>query len=138
LGAHPPPRIPGALAYYLRGDHIDAATGLRLGLVQEVVEHGRLLSTADEWCSRIAELPPHAVAMAKPLLRTTADANWNDALTLEEFAEPACFATAAFSDRFGRCSRKQTADSPVRYNAFDRQLQIWVAACLFVGLEDTY
>lgn len=31
-----------------------------------------------------------------------------------------------------------TADSPVKYNAFDRELQMWVAACLFVGLEDTY
>jgi len=29
-------------------------------------------------------------------------------------------------------------ESPVRYNAFDRELQMWVAACLFVGLEDTY
>ena len=28
--------------------------------------------------------------------------------------------------------------SPVNYNAFDRELQMWVAACLFVGLEDTY
>ncbi|MCW2592079.1 MAG: hypothetical protein JWQ86_4506 [Mycobacterium sp.] len=33
---------------------------------------------------------------------------------------------------------KSAADSPVRYNAFDRDLQMWVAACLFVGLEDTY
>ncbi|WP_179472884.1 oxygenase MpaB family protein [Mycolicibacterium vinylchloridicum] len=33
---------------------------------------------------------------------------------------------------------KSTAESPVRYNAFDRDLQMWVAACLFVGLEDTY
>jgi 2-(1,2-epoxy-1,2-dihydrophenyl)acetyl-CoA isomerase len=88
----------GALAYYLRGDHIDARTALRVGLVQEVVEHDRLLATADEWCSRIAELPPHAVAMTKPLLRAAADANWNDALTLEEFAEPTCFTTAAFAD----------------------------------------
>ena len=88
----------GALAYYLRGDHIDANTALRLGLVQEVVEHDRLLPTADEWCSRIANLPPHAVAMTKPLLRATADADWNDALTLEEFAEPTCFTTAAFAD----------------------------------------
>ncbi|AGB21823.1 enoyl-CoA hydratase/carnithine racemase [Mycobacterium sp. JS623] len=88
----------GALAYYLRGDHIDADTALRLGLVQEVVEHDRLLAAADEWCSRIADLPPHAVAMSKPLLRATADADWNDAITLEEFAEPACFTTAAFAD----------------------------------------
>ena len=88
----------GALAYYVRGDHIDAYTALRLGLVQEVVEHDRLLAAADEWCSRIAELPPHAAAMTKPLLRTAADADWNDALTLEEFAEPTCFTTAAFAD----------------------------------------
>ena len=33
---------------------------------------------------------------------------------------------------------KSTANSPVRYNAFDCELQMWVAACLFVGLEDTY
>ena len=33
---------------------------------------------------------------------------------------------------------KSGPSSPVRYNAFDRELQMWVAACLFVGLEDTY
>jgi len=88
----------GALAYYLRGDHIDADTALRLGLVQEVVEHDGLLAAADEWSSRIASLPPHAVAMTKPLLRATTDADWNAAITLEEFAEPTCFTTAAFAD----------------------------------------
>ena len=31
-----------------------------------------------------------------------------------------------------------TSSSPVSYNAFDPELQMWVAACLFVGLEDTY
>jgi uncharacterized protein (DUF2236 family) len=33
---------------------------------------------------------------------------------------------------------KSTPSSPVPYNAFDRDLQMWVAACLFVGLEDSY
>jgi uncharacterized protein (DUF2236 family) len=33
---------------------------------------------------------------------------------------------------------KAGAESPVRYSAFDRDLQMWVAACLFVGLEDAY
>lgn len=87
----------GALAYYLRGEHIDAREAQRLGLVQEVVEHDRLLAAADDWCSRICAMPPHAVAMTKPLLRSAADADWADALTLEEFAEPACFTTAAFA-----------------------------------------
>jgi 2-(1,2-epoxy-1,2-dihydrophenyl)acetyl-CoA isomerase len=88
----------GALAYYLRGEHIDAEAAQRLGLVQQVVAHDQLLTTADEWCSRVAAMPAHAVAMTKPLLRAAADAAWNDALTLEEFAEPICFTTAAFAD----------------------------------------
>lgn len=33
---------------------------------------------------------------------------------------------------------RSTAASPVKYNAFDRDLQLWVAACLFVFYEDTY
>ncbi|HEY9305430.1 MAG TPA: enoyl-CoA hydratase/isomerase family protein [Mycobacterium sp.] len=88
----------GALAYYLRGERIDAQAAQRLGLVQQVVAHDQLLATADEWCSRVAAMPPHAVAMTKPLLRAAADASWNDALTVEEFAEPTCFTTAAFAD----------------------------------------
>jgi 2-(1,2-epoxy-1,2-dihydrophenyl)acetyl-CoA isomerase len=88
----------GALAYYLRGDHIDAQTALRMGLVQEVVEHDRLLEAADLWCARVGEMPSHTVAMTKTLLRAAADADWNDAITLEEFAEPTCFTTAAFAD----------------------------------------
>ncbi|WIM87855.1 enoyl-CoA hydratase/isomerase family protein [Candidatus Mycobacterium wuenschmannii] len=88
----------GALAYYLRGEHIDAHEAQRLGLVQQVVEHGLLLEAADEWCSRVAAMPSHAAAMTKPLLRATADAGWHEALTMEEFAEPTCFTTAAFAD----------------------------------------
>jgi 2-(1,2-epoxy-1,2-dihydrophenyl)acetyl-CoA isomerase len=88
----------GALAYYLRGEHIDAHTAQRLGLVQQVVAHDALLATADEWCARVAAMPAHAVAMTKPLLRAAADASWNEAVTLEEFAEPTCFTTAAFAD----------------------------------------
>jgi uncharacterized protein (DUF2236 family) len=46
----------------------------------------------------------------------------------------------AFRDAVDEAHRhvKSEPDSPVRYNAFDRDLQMWVAACLFVGLEDTY
>jgi 2-(1,2-epoxy-1,2-dihydrophenyl)acetyl-CoA isomerase len=88
----------GALAYYLRGEHIDADTAQRLGLVQQVVPHDRLLAAADEWCSLVAAMPAHAVAMTKPLLRAAADASWNDTVTMEEFAEPSCFTTAAFAD----------------------------------------
>lgn len=33
---------------------------------------------------------------------------------------------------------RSTADSPVGYDAFDRELQLWVAACLYFGWADTY
>ncbi|MEZ0362697.1 oxygenase MpaB family protein [Mycobacterium sp. pUA109] len=33
---------------------------------------------------------------------------------------------------------RSTSESPVKYNAFDRDLQLWVAACLFIFYEDTY
>lgn len=47
---------------------------------------------------------------------------------------------AAFREAVNTAHRhvKSSDESPVRYNAFDRELQMWVAACLFVGLEDTY
>lgn len=31
---------------------------------------------------------------------------------------------------------KSGPDSPVKYNAFDPQLQLWVAACLYMGVRD--
>lgn len=50
------------------------------------------------WCTRIAKLPPHAIAMAKPLLRVASDATWETTIAIEEFAEPNCFTTMAFQD----------------------------------------
>jgi 2-(1,2-epoxy-1,2-dihydrophenyl)acetyl-CoA isomerase len=88
----------GAFAYYARGEHLDAQRAQELGLVHEVVAHDELLATADAWCTRIAALPPHAIAMTKPLLRAAADASWDQAITLEEFAEPQCFTTSAFQE----------------------------------------
>lgn len=31
-----------------------------------------------------------------------------------------------------------TADSPVKYNAFDPELQLWVASCIYRGFEDVH
>jgi 2-(1,2-epoxy-1,2-dihydrophenyl)acetyl-CoA isomerase len=83
-----------ALARYITGQHIDAAEAARLGLVQEVCPHPELLHAAQRWCDRVAAFPPHAVEMTKPLLRAAADAPWEQALTLEEYAEANCFSTA--------------------------------------------
>ncbi|WP_333892081.1 oxygenase MpaB family protein [Mycolicibacterium gadium] len=69
---------------------------------------------------------------------------WKRARTTFQYLAVAIIGTpqdrAAFREAVNSAHRhvKSTPDSPVRYNAFDRDLQMWVAACLFVGLEDTY
>ncbi|MEU9823045.1 enoyl-CoA hydratase/isomerase family protein [Pseudonocardia alni] len=100
-----------AFALYLEGRHLDAAEALRLGLVDEVVAADELVDRALGWCDRIRALPPHAVEMTKPLLRSAADLPWEQALTMEEFAEPTCFTTSGFRDGVARVV---TATSSVR------------------------
>jgi 2-(1,2-epoxy-1,2-dihydrophenyl)acetyl-CoA isomerase len=85
-----------AFEFYVGGRHVPAAEALELGLVNEVVPHEQLMNAALAWCDRVSALPRHALPLAKPLLRTTADLPWEHALTTEEFAEPMCFTTAAF------------------------------------------
>lgn len=84
-------------AFYAGGGHLSAHDALEAGLVHEVVAHDELLATAHAWADRIAALPPHALEMTKPLLRAAADLPWEQALTMEEYAEPSCFTTGAMS-----------------------------------------
>lgn len=88
----------GAFKFFASGEHLTAEQALDSGLVQEVVPADELLTRADEWCTRITDLPPHTIAMAKPLLRAAADSAWEASLVIEEFAEPNCFTTRAFQD----------------------------------------
>ncbi|WP_370329683.1 enoyl-CoA hydratase/isomerase family protein [Mycolicibacterium hippocampi] len=98
----------GAFAFFAGGLPLDAHRARELGLVQEVVAPDDLMAAADRWCDRIAALPPHALAMAKPLLRQAADATWDSTITMEEFAEPNCFTTGAFQ----QAVRTMVAASP--------------------------
>jgi 2-(1,2-epoxy-1,2-dihydrophenyl)acetyl-CoA isomerase len=86
----------GAFAFFAGGAPLTARQALDLGLVQEVVAGEDLMAAADRWCDRIAALAPHALAMAKPLLRQAADATWDTTITMEEFADPNCFTTGVF------------------------------------------
>jgi 2-(1,2-epoxy-1,2-dihydrophenyl)acetyl-CoA isomerase len=87
-----------ALQFYVGGKHIPAAEAAELGLVTEVVPHDELLAAADRWCEHAAGLPAHALALAKPLLRASADQTWEGSLQMEEFAEPMCFTTRDFGE----------------------------------------
>jgi enoyl-CoA hydratase/carnithine racemase len=66
------PRVIGlsrAAELTFTGDVIDAATALEWNLVSRVVSPEQLLPTAHELAGRIAANPPHAVRLAKRLLR---------------------------------------------------------------------
>lgn len=69
---------------------------------------------------------------------------WKRLRTTSQYLAVAVFGSeqdrAAFREAVDGVHRQviSDAESPVKYNAFDRELQMWVAACLFVGLEDTY
>jgi 2-(1,2-epoxy-1,2-dihydrophenyl)acetyl-CoA isomerase len=43
-------------------------------------------------------MPRHVIEISKPLLRQCADMTWEQAITVEELAEPMCFTTAAHAD----------------------------------------
>lgn len=65
---------PGAArALFVTGERFDAATALRIGLVQQVVEGEEQRALAlDKLLSRILEAGPHAIATAKSLIREVA------------------------------------------------------------------
>jgi 2-(1,2-epoxy-1,2-dihydrophenyl)acetyl-CoA isomerase len=88
----------GAFAFFAAGRHVGAEEAREMGLVHEVVAPDELLGAADAWADRIGELAPHALEMSKPLLRGAADASWEQALAMEELAEPNCFTTGRFAD----------------------------------------
>jgi 2-(1,2-epoxy-1,2-dihydrophenyl)acetyl-CoA isomerase len=78
---------------FASGRHLSGQEAFELGLGNELVEHEQLLPTALKWCERVERLPAHALEMSKPLLRQCADMTWEQAITMEEFAEPMCFTT---------------------------------------------
>ncbi len=83
-----------AFELFAGGRILSGEEAAELGIANALVPHDGLLDAAYEWCDRISALPEHAVLMTKPLLRAAADMSWDQALAMEEFAEPGCFTTA--------------------------------------------
>lgn len=61
-------RYADAMRVLLTDEPFDAAEALRIGLVNEVVPHERLMRRAEEVANQIAKLPPVAVRMMKEFL----------------------------------------------------------------------
>lgn len=82
-----------AFELFAEGRTLSGTEAADLGLVNEVVPHDELLPAATAHVERMAALPPHVVPMTKALLRQAADLTWDQAIAMEEFAEPMCFTT---------------------------------------------
>src|SRR5205085_10853239 len=65
------PRIVGmgrASELLMLGDTIDAGTAERYGLVNRVMKHDDLLSSAQNWAGRLAQGPTFAISMTKHMI----------------------------------------------------------------------
>src|SRR6185312_14846623 len=82
-----------AMRWLLTGDLLSAADAHRLGLVSEVVPDGQVLPHALEIATRIAVLPPLAVAAIKEAVLVGADLPLEAALRLESQSFQMLFAT---------------------------------------------
>lgn len=67
---------------------------------------------------------------------------WKRLRTTISYLVVALFGSADDVDRYRQAVNRSHVpvhsgpDSPVKYNAFDPELQLWVAACLYVGFRD--
>jgi 2-(1,2-epoxy-1,2-dihydrophenyl)acetyl-CoA isomerase len=83
---------------FASGEHLSGQRAFELGLGNELVAHDQLLPAALRWCEQIERMPAHVLEMSKSLLRQCADLSWEQAIAMEEFAEPMCFTTSAHKD----------------------------------------
>lgn len=84
------PRIVGmgrATELLLFGDTLDAATAERYGLINKIVSHADLLSTAHAWATQLAQGPTLAISMTKRMLNSEQIMDLPSALEAEAQAQ---------------------------------------------------
>ncbi len=93
----------------LVGEPIDAEVALRIGLVNHVVPHDKLMDTAREMAAKIASRSPRAVMLCKAAIDQSLDiqerAGFNISMALRSLAETnedRKEATKAFVDKKAR------------------------------------
>ncbi|BCK58666.1 oxygenase MpaB family protein [Nocardia wallacei] len=116
-----PPRLQDALDFW---QFSGAAANVAMQMARPGVGHG----VAD---SRVES----GALMVHPWKRLRTTASYLAVAILGSDAEKKAFREAV------DVAHRQVHSEPgaaVKYNAFDRDLQLWVAACLYVGFEDSY
>jgi 2-(1,2-epoxy-1,2-dihydrophenyl)acetyl-CoA isomerase len=83
---------------FAAGRHLTGEEAAELGLANALVDHDSLLAEAVAWCERVEAMPAHVGRMMKPLLRHAADLTWEQAIAMEELAEPHSFTTQSHAD----------------------------------------
>lgn len=81
------------------GDRIDADTAAQWGMVSRVVAHDELLDQARALAERIAENPPHALRMAKRLLRESSSGTLESTLGMAAAMQPLAHLSAEHTRR---------------------------------------
>ncbi|MEV6278167.1 oxygenase MpaB family protein [Nocardia sp. NPDC051832] len=125
----PPSDSPGAefdITHYLDGAtaFFGAAANVIMQLAEPPVGYGVVESTVDS-----------GKVMLHPIKRLRTTVTYLSVAMLGDEDERAAYREAV--NRSHRAVRS-TAASPVKYNAFDPKLQLWVAACLYWGARDMY
>ena len=81
------------------GDRVDATTALEWGMVSRVVPHDELLTQAHALAERITKNPPHALRMAKRLLRESRTGSLDATLGMAAAMQPLAHRSAEHEQR---------------------------------------
>ncbi|PAV26217.1 enoyl-CoA hydratase [Tamilnaduibacter salinus] len=82
-----------AMELFVSGEAITADSAKDMGLVNSAVKADALLPAANKWAEKVCRLPDSVIAMTKTQMRKVSDMTWEQAIVMEEFAEPICFTT---------------------------------------------
>jgi len=107
------PRLIGlarAREMFYTGKVVSAREAERMGLINRVVEHDRLMEEALQLAGQLAEGPTAAIGMIKRMLTRGADMDLREVLQVEAYAQAVAFQTGDFKEGVKAFVEKRKAD----------------------------
>jgi 2-(1,2-epoxy-1,2-dihydrophenyl)acetyl-CoA isomerase len=90
--------LPRAKQLMFSGREIKASEALELGLVNEVVPAGQLMSRVEQLAGELAQGPSNAIALTKRLLNLSMSSDLETILEFEALGQDICFGTEDFKE----------------------------------------